>query len=77
MELNGTVTNGVVVLDGAATVPEGTRVRVTVPPLQARAVPPADEPTMKWLLRYSGAIEDMPADFAEQHDHYIHGTPKR
>jgi hypothetical protein len=32
---------------------------------------------MKWLLKYSGIVKDMPPDFAAEHDHYIHGTPKR
>jgi hypothetical protein len=35
------------------------------------------KPTLAGLLKYAGVLPDMPADFAEQHDHYIHGTPKR
>jgi hypothetical protein len=27
------------------------------------------------LLRHAGTVPDLPADMAEQHDHYIHGTP--
>jgi hypothetical protein len=34
-------------------------------------------PTLTGLLKFAGCMPDMPADFAEQHDHYIHGTPRR
>jgi hypothetical protein len=29
------------------------------------------------LLEIAGSAQGLPADFAQQHDHYIHGTPKR
>jgi hypothetical protein len=29
------------------------------------------------LIALSGKIDGLPADLAEQHDHYLHGTPKR
>jgi hypothetical protein len=29
------------------------------------------------LLKYAGRITDAPADLAEQHDHYLYGTPKK
>ncbi len=63
------MTNGMIVIDGREPLPEGTRVRVVV---KIRA-----KPSLLGLLKYAGALPDMPADFAEQHDHYIHGTPKR
>ena len=70
MELEGTVQNGIIVIDSHEPLPEGTRVRVVVNP-------PETKPTLVGLLKYAGVLMDMPADFAEQHDHYIHGTPKR
>jgi hypothetical protein len=70
MELEGTVKNGMVVLDSAQSLPDGTRVRVVVDEPDAK-------PTLAGLLKYAGVLTDMPADFAAQHDHYIHGTPKR
>jgi hypothetical protein len=78
--LSGTVMNGVVVLDGGPTLPEGTKVRVEPKPTSAETTetePEADTPTLAGLLKLAGKLTDMPADFAEQHDHYIHGTPKR
>jgi hypothetical protein len=70
MELEGTVRNGVVVMGPGQTLAEGTRVRVAINDAEQK-------PTLSDLLKYAGTLTDMPADFAEQHDHYIHGTPKR
>jgi hypothetical protein len=70
MTIAGTVRNGVVVLDDAPPLAEGTRVEVVVP---AEAGPP----TLRNLLKVAGIIEGMPSDFADQHDHYIHGTPRK
>ena len=36
------------------------------------------EPTvLEKLLKYAGAAKGWPSDMAENHDHYLHGTPKR
>jgi hypothetical protein len=29
------------------------------------------------LLKHAGTVPGLPADMARQHDHYIHGSPKR
>jgi hypothetical protein len=29
------------------------------------------------LLELAGTVEGLPSDYAENHDHYIHGVPKR
>jgi hypothetical protein len=29
------------------------------------------------LLRSAGCMSGLPVDLAEQHDHYLHGTPRR
>jgi hypothetical protein len=70
MTIAGTIKNGVVVLDEAPPVPDGTRVEVVLAP------PQEGEPTLRNLLALAGTV-DLPPDFAEQHDHYIHGTPKK
>lgn len=70
MEAEGVVQNGVVVLDNAAALPEGTRVRV---------IPAAAEPPRTFgeqFAQFKGAAGDMPEDLAEQHDHYRPGTAK-
>jgi hypothetical protein len=37
---------------------------------------PRNELTRR-LLAIAASMPDLPSDWAEQHDHYIHGTPKR
>jgi hypothetical protein len=72
MVLEGTVLNGTIVLDQPQTLPEGVRVEVIIhEKLQAAS------PLGEMLLRHAGKAVGLPEDMAEQHDHYIHGTPKR
>ena len=71
MLLEGTIKNGTIVLDQPPSLPDGERVEVDLKPI-AQA-----QPTFIDLLEFAGCMPDMPADFAAQHDHYIHGTPKR
>ena len=74
MSLMGTVVQGTIVLDREASLPDGTRVEVVVKELAA----PARPPTLgERLQRLAGTIRDLPADFAAEHDHYLHGTPRR
>ncbi|HZK80344.1 MAG TPA: hypothetical protein VFC46_04735 [Humisphaera sp.] len=72
MTFQGTLNGGVVVLDQPAPWPEGTRVEVVIKAVEDK------KPTLSArLLKHAGTVPDLPADMAEQHDHYIHGTPKR
>lgn len=41
------------------------------------AAAPGEKTVWKSLLELAGTAEGLPPDFAEQHDHYLHGTPKR
>jgi hypothetical protein len=76
MSYVGTVENGVVVLPPEAKLPDGTR--VTVEPVARRADPVKDSrPIMEKLLELAGTARGLPPDLAENHDHYLHGTPKR
>ena len=71
MELEGVVHNGVIVPDNATVLPEGTRVRI----IPAPAEPP--KPFGERFAQFKGAVPDLPADLAAQHEHYRLGTPKR
>jgi len=71
MEYEGKILNGVVVLENGGSLPEGTRVRVT--PL----VPVRGETLGQRLLKYAGTARDLPPDMAENHDHYLHGMPRK
>ncbi|MGH9403930.1 MAG: hypothetical protein ACRD2P_17755 [Terriglobia bacterium] len=64
----GKVTKGTVVLPPEADLPEGTTVRVE---------PVATESLATRLKNVIGVVHDMPPDWAENHDHYIHGASKK
>jgi hypothetical protein len=34
-------------------------------------------PLGKQLLQFAGIAEDLPSDIARNHDHYLHGLPKK
>lgn len=75
MSINAIVVNDSIKLP--VHVPDGTRVEIVVP----HSVEPVE------VVRPSGSfVDDVrdligsvegPADWAAEHDHYIHGTPKR
>ena len=72
MLLEGTIRNGTIVLDQPQTIAEGTRVKVSVEPTEEDGRSLHD-----FLMKHAGTATGLPSDLAEQHDHYIHGTPKR
>jgi hypothetical protein len=73
MVVQGTVQNGVAVPVGGEPLPEGAAVTIIVrAPSQ-----PQDGSLRELLLEFAGAINGLPPDMAEQHDHYLHGRPKR
>lgn len=80
------VENGVVRLPANFAAPEGCEVRVTIPPATSASRPDEEspskaEPTRPGFLeryaRFIGIADDLPSDLAENHDHYLHGHPKR
>ena len=71
MVVEGVVHNGVIVPDDATILAEGMRVCIS---------PALEEKPMAFGERFAefrGAISDLAADLAEQHEHYRLGTPKR
>jgi hypothetical protein len=80
-ELRGIVQGGKIVLQ-TGQLPEGTAVFVTPVPAAASEPPPAGQPSIwKKLAALGRQIEsmpsDLPPDLAANHDHYLHGLPKR
>ena len=71
MSFEGTIVDGTVVFDEPLDLPNGTRVEILPKP----AAPP--KPNLHFLLKFAGRIKDLPPDAAAEHDHYIHGTPRR
>jgi hypothetical protein len=62
------VTNGKINIPPGVNLPEGAYVRVE---------PLKEETLAKRLKPVIGSVEGLPRDFAAQHDHYLHGTPKQ
>ena len=60
------------VLDEPARLPEGAEVKVEV-------VEDGDGKPPIWgeLLKLVGTVQGLPPDMAQEHDHYLHGTPKK
>lgn len=78
MEYRGQVRKGVVVLEGRVKLPEGTKVTVReVPKRTSKSSKPKGKTLYERLKPIIGKAKDMPADFAKNHDHYIHGQPKK
>lgn len=69
MVYRGQVKNGVVIIEDSASLPEGTFVMVK---------PIEQEAKHLWdgLMKFAGCIEG-PTDLADNHDHYIHGAPRK
>jgi hypothetical protein len=82
MVYRGHVQNGVVVFDEKGSpLPDGTPVEVApiARPSNSGSTPTADTgPSWAEVLKdVIGRAEGLPTDMARNHDHYIHGAPKR
>jgi hypothetical protein len=78
----GTVQNGVVILEVPGSIPDGTKVNVFPDPSsELKQDETKKEKTMsntaKMLLKHAGVTDRLPEDMALNHDHYLHGQPKR
>ncbi len=80
----GKVINGVIVLENGAALPEGAGVKVEMledlritTPGEENAEPKAASPLGELLLKFAGIADDLPADMAKNHDHYLYGAPKK
>lgn len=83
MSYTGFVKNGVIVLEDGPPLKEGARVTVELVPADEKSEgertsrPRAASPLGEMLLEFAGIMDGLPEDMARNHDHYIHGTPKR
>ena len=78
MTYQGHVENGTVVLDESPTLPEGAKVEVAVLDTEALCEDDESLPTLYEVLKpFIGTAKGLPADLALNHDHYLHGQPKR
>lgn len=72
MTLEGIVRNGVIVPSNGPNLPEGTKVKILV-----ESEIEAPRTAKELLMQFAGCMTGLPSDMARNHDHYIHGTPKR
>ncbi len=72
MTLTARVHNHSIALPEDVSIAEGTLVEIHT--LEEAPKPPRGG---AWMLKYAGVADDLPADAAAQHDHYLYGTPKR
>lgn len=76
MVFRGRVKNGVVVFERGEKPPEGVEVQV-VPATSMENVF-CEGPTLaEQFADVIGCAPELPPDMAAQHDHYLHGAPKR
>lgn len=73
------IENGTVVPDTPMSLPDGARLRVEIVESE---IPKSNEQKPELtlgerLLKYAGTVRGLPHDLAKQHDHYIHGCPKK
>ena len=79
MTYRGKYSKGTVTLPRDVDIPEGAEVEVTpVAPPPNGGAEAGQSPTLYETLKpFIGILKGLPSDLAENHDHYIHGTPKR
>jgi hypothetical protein len=82
MTVQGVVQGGVVVVPGGLSLPEGTPVSIIALEHKQSSEPgDASIPIGKKLADLAKSLEslpcDLPSDLAANHDHYLHGLPKR
>jgi hypothetical protein len=76
MVFQGHIENGVAVFDEPAALPEGMKVRIV--PVSTVAVAEGGRKTLAERFKnLIGAVDDLPEDMAENHDHYLYGSPKQ
>jgi hypothetical protein len=75
MTYRGVVRNGVVVLRKGSNLPDGTEVDIA--PLSEEEAPENGPTLAEQFADVIGIVTDLPPDMAKQHDHYLHGAPKR
>lgn len=77
MEYRGYVQKGVVILDEAVDLADGTQVRIEVLDDSATSHVSSSRSLAERLSAVIGKAQTLPPDASEQHDHYLYSTPKR
>ncbi len=76
MTFQGHIENGVAVFDEPVSLPDGMKVRIVL--VDTAAPKQAGRKTLAERFKnVTGAVDDLPEDLAENHDHYLHGKPNQ
>ncbi|MCF6287232.1 MAG: hypothetical protein L3K26_18930 [Candidatus Hydrogenedentes bacterium] len=76
MTYKGYIQNGMIVLDEPTDLPDGVQVRIDI--CDSEVLAKEKIPTLaEALAPFIGKAVGMPEDAAENHDHYLYGTPKK
>jgi hypothetical protein len=76
MVFQGHIENGVAIFDEPAGLPDGMKVQI-VPIVDAAVSASSGKTLAERFKDIVGAAKNLPEDMAENHDHYLHGTPKK
>ena len=74
IRVKGHYRNQAVELSDPIDLPEGTEVELELTPIGIQA---AWTSLSEGLLALAGQAQDLPDDMAQNHDHYLHGKPRR
>jgi len=71
MSFTGVISNGQIIAEEKINLPDGTKVRIE--PMQEG---PGE--TLADAFRvFMGVCEGLPSDLARNHEHYLHGAPRK
>lgn len=77
MTIQGHIENGLVVVDAPVNLPDGTKVTISTP-TEGEVTSVHPYPSLYERLKpVAGKAKGLPTDLAINHDHYLHGQPKR
>lgn len=78
MTVRARIQDGRVVLAAPLPLADGTEVELDVRPVRPTSQGASSSPSMlEELQDLAGTVEGLPADIAENHDHYLYGTRKK
>jgi hypothetical protein len=75
MSITAVVENNTIKLPPGVDVPDGTKAEVILKTEEPAGQAPGS--FFESIEDLIGSVDGLPEDFAAEHDHYIHGTPKR
>jgi hypothetical protein len=77
VSITGIVEKDTIKLPPGIHLPDGTTVLIQTETGMKESAPAKKGNALAWMKEFVGCIDTLPEDLAAEHDHYIHGTPKR